>query len=386
VLWVGTLVNRLGLVVLPFLTLYLTEQRGLSPSGAALLVAGFGAGAFAANLVGGGLSDRIGRRATMLMSLVGGAVMLLLIPFTSGIAVLGITVVLLGLFGEMYRPAVSAAVTDLVPDERRARAFALLYWAINVGAAVAPALGGFLAERSYTALFVLDAATMLGYAGFIAFGIPETRPAEDDASEPGAPPARMRDALRDPALLAITGLTFLVSLAFFQAFTTLPLAMRADGLTAADYGFAIAANGALIVLLSLPIARWAEGRAPALVLAGAAVVIGVGYGLQAPAASVLAYAMAVSVWTFGEMAVAPVAPAVVARLAPVRLRGGYQGAYGASWGLAALVGPALGGFVYDAAGPTVLWTACLGVGIVAAVGFLVLHQRFHERLAEPLPS
>ena len=378
-LWVGTLVNRLGLVVLPFLTLYLTEQRELSVGQATLIVSGFGAGAFGAHLIGGSLADRIGRRATMLLSLVGGAVIVLAIPFLKGLVALAVSVVVLGLFGEMYRPAVSAAVADLLPDAQRPRAFALLYWVINVGAAVAPAVGGFLATRSYTALFVLDGLTMIGYALFIFLGVPETKP-EALPDEPGTRPPRVRDAFLDPALVLLTVCAFLISTLFFQAFTTLPLAMRLDGLSASDFGLTAAVNGVLIVIFSLAIARWAEVRPPALVLAGAAVVIGLGFGLHAVTASLVAYMLAVAVWTGGEMMFFPVAPAVVARLAPVRLQGSYQGIYGAAWGLAALVGPALGGWTLEQAGPTVLWLGGAALGLIGAAGFALLHVAYRDRL------
>src|SRR3990172_5863676 len=67
-LWFGTVVNRLGGFVVPFLTLYLTSQRAISPSRAALMVSLFGAGSFLSQLSGGEMTDRLGRRPVMLMS------------------------------------------------------------------------------------------------------------------------------------------------------------------------------------------------------------------------------------------------------------------------------------------------------------------------------
>jgi MFS family permease len=67
-LWLGTLINRLGGFVIPFLTLYLTDQRSIPVSQAALMVSLFGAGSFAASLTGGELADRMGRRPVLLMS------------------------------------------------------------------------------------------------------------------------------------------------------------------------------------------------------------------------------------------------------------------------------------------------------------------------------
>ncbi|HEX9331623.1 MAG TPA: MFS transporter, partial [Anaerolineales bacterium] len=67
-IWIGTLINRLGGFVIPFLTLYLTTKRAIPISQAALMVSLFGAGSFIAQLSGGEFTDRLGRRPVMLMS------------------------------------------------------------------------------------------------------------------------------------------------------------------------------------------------------------------------------------------------------------------------------------------------------------------------------
>src|SRR5690606_1330863 len=182
------------------------------------------------------------------------------------------------------------------------------YWMINVGAAVGPAMAGVLATRSYRLLFFLNAAAMAGYALIAAVGVPETRPAEAPAATAVAVrPARFREALSDPLLAGLALCTLLVTSLFFQAFTTLPLAMRADRLSEADYGLAVGANGALIVALSLFVARRVERRAPLRVLALAAAVVGVGFAAMAPAHTLAGYVAAIALWTLGEIMLSPVA-------------------------------------------------------------------------------
>ncbi len=161
---VGTFVNRTGLVVLPFLALYLSGPRGFSVAQATVAVSLYGAGAFSGGFVGGWLSDRVGRRPVLLASLGGAALPMAAIPFAPSFAAVAGVVFAFGLLSEMYRPAVSAAVADLVPEARRPRAYAIVYWAINLGSAVGPAVGGLLAERSYLGLFVLEGASLLAYA------------------------------------------------------------------------------------------------------------------------------------------------------------------------------------------------------------------------------
>ncbi len=371
VLWGGTLVNRVGLLVLPFLSLYLTAERGLTIPQATLVVGLHGAGAFAAGLVGGTLADRWGRRAVLVGSLAGGAALIASLPFAPGVLALGALVALYGVVGEAYRPAVSAAVSDVVAVEHRTEAFALVYWAINVGAAVGPAVGGALAGRGFGWLFVVNAVSIALYAVVVAVGVPETRPPRE-APRGVARPGGMREALADGQLVAATLAVFAVGAGFLQTFVTLPLTMRAAGLSPADYGLAAGLNGALVVAFSLPVARWTAPVARPVVLASGAALVAAGLAVFAVAHTLPAIAVGIALLTAGEMAFLPVLPAVVARLAPDALRGAYQGIYQSGWGLASAVGPVAGGLLLARGGPATLWMASSALAALAAVGILAI--------------
>lgn len=368
----GTLVNRIGLLVLPFLSLYLTGTRGLTVGQATVIISLHGAGSFAAAAVGGSLSDVLGRRAVLVGSLAGGAALMLLIPQMQGVVALAATVGAYGFVGEMYRPAVSAVVADTVDPARQKRAFALLYWAINVGAAVGPAIGGVLATRSFSLLFTLDAASMAVYALVVLLAIPESRPERFDATGAGPEPGALATALRDPVLIGYAGVTFAIGTAFGQSYTTLPLVMRADGLSPGAFGSVLALNGALVVLLSLPVARWLETRHTSGLLASAAALIALGVGSYAFAETTWAYAGGAVLWSLGEIAFLPIVPALVAARAPERLRGTYQGVYLGGWGLAHTVGPVAGGQVLALFGADALWGGCLALGLAAAAAIVML--------------
>ncbi|HEX9108696.1 MAG TPA: MFS transporter [Longimicrobiales bacterium] len=375
-LWTGTLINRIGGLVIPFLTLFLTGRRGLSVSQATLVIALWGGAQLAGSVAGGHAADRIGRRATLLVSLLGGAAVMVIIPFLRGYLPLAGAVAAVGFMGGLYRPAVGAAVADLVPEPHRAHAYALIYWATNLGFAIAPVMAGLLAERWFTGLFVVDAATSAAF-GLLAFArVPETRPLPEVATSPGVPVvATARDrsgwhhALADPALMLFAAGTFLTNAVALQAFTTLPLAMRAHGLSPRDFGLVIATNGVLIVLLILPAGRQLARLPAATVLAAGALLNGVGFGLVALVTTRVGYAATVLVWTLGEIVMVPTAGALTARLAPIRLRGTYQGVVHGAGAAAALVGPLAGGVLLQRAGEPVLWATCLGVGVAAGAGF-----------------
>lgn len=371
-LWVGTIVNRLGGFVIPFLSLYLTSQRGIPVGQAGLVVALFGAGSFASQLVGGELADRLGRRPVLLMSLLGAPPLMValgLIRDLVGIA--GITMAL-GFFTDLYRPAVSAAVADVVAAPSRARAFGYMYWAINLGAALAPIVAGFMAHVNYLLLFFGDAVTTLAYGIIVIRLVPETQPTQAVAGARVPISRRLHQLGQAPVLLAFTFLTLLFGVVFMQGFVTLPLDMQSHGLGPGAYGLASAANGILIVLVSIPlsrrIARWPRFVAMAL----AALLVGGGFGMNAWATTLPLYVGAVAVWTLGEIIAAAVAPTLIADLSPVELRGLYQGFYGSAFGLSFFVGPLLGSWVFERFSPEILWIGCAVIGLLAAAAHLAL--------------
>jgi len=382
-LWSGTLVNRLGTFVEPFLALYLTRERGLSISTAGLVLALLGVGGLLSQGIGGTLADRIGRRATLSLGMFSAAAAMLLLGSARGLPLLVLATFLAGLTLDIYRPASSALVADLVPPAERPRAFALLFWAVNLGFAVATTLAGFAAESGYTLLFLGDAATSALFGVLVLRGIRETAPAARWAARHGP---GWRSVLSDRVLLGVVGLQLASACIYFQVFFTLPLAMRANGLAASSFGLVIALNGVLIVVLQPLLAGWL-GRLPRVpLLAASQLVMGLGFGLNSLAKSTPAYAAAVVVWTLGEIAGAALASSVVADLAPSELRGRYSGMFGMSFGAAAILAPVIGTAVFDRAGAVTLWAGCAGLGALVAGGTLALGSAIRARVAVAAPA
>ena len=374
-LWAGMLANRLGSVVGPFLALYLSSGRGFSTGEVGAVLTSLGLGAAVSQTVGGVLADRLGRRRTMVLGLVSSAAALGLVGLADGLLQACLAVAVYGMTLDLYRPAMNAAVADLVPARDRARAFGLTFWAINLGFGVAAVLAGFLAERGFWLLFVLDAATCLVFAALVLRGVPESRPAHTGR------PGRLAEVLRDRLLLALVGLVVLHSVVYMQAYSTLPLVIREDGLGPSGYGLAMALNGFLIVLVQpwvlQPISRLRRGR----VLLAAASVQAVGFGAHAFADTVLQHAGAVAVWTLGEVLGAGLFGALVAGLAPPHLRGRYMGTFGTSFGVAALLAPALGTAVLVGPGQGALWGGAAVLMLASGIGFWRLDDRVTRREA-----
>src|SRR5215216_952371 len=200
-IWMGTLINRLGGFVIPFLTLYLTAQRGIPVSTAALMVSLFGAGSFLAQLSGGEMTDRLGRRPVMLMSFFVTPIFMIALGLARDLFLISLSTFIVGFFTDLYRPAVGAAIADLVPAESRTRAYGYNYWAINLGAAIAPVLAGLMAGYSYLILFVADAVTTAIFGLIVLFGIHETRPAQAHHTAPAPMKERISQLKCEPILL-----------------------------------------------------------------------------------------------------------------------------------------------------------------------------------------
>ncbi|MEU5714919.1 MFS transporter [Streptomyces sp. NPDC020403] len=373
-LWISTLVNRLGAFVATFMALYLTLDRGYSASYAGLVAALHGLGGVVSSLGAGVMTDRLGRRPTMLIAQLSTAVSVAVLGFMVHPAAIASMAFVVGMASNASRPAVQAMMADIVRPEDRVRAFSLNYWAINLGFAVSSAGAGFIAEYSYLAGFVGEAAMTLVCAVVVFLKVPESRPEEKPRVAGVREPddVRLGTVLRDGRFMGVVGLSFLVALIFQQGYVGLPVAMGTDGLSSSDYGTAVAVNGVLIVALQIPVTRFIQHRDPRRLLILSSLLAGYGFGLTAFAGSVGVYALTVSVWTLAEIVNAPTQTGIVVQLSPAHGRGRYQGMYTMSWSVAALIAPLMSGFVIDHYGAAWLWGACAVVGTIAAIGYWLL--------------
>ena len=381
-IWTGTLINRLGGFVIPFLTLYLTVQRAIPVGQAALMVSLFGAGSFIAQLSGGELTDRLGRRPVMLMSFFITPVFMIALGLARDLALISISTFIVGFFTDLYRPAVGAAIADLVPPESRTRAYGYNYWAINLGAAVAPLLAGLMAGYNYLILFVADALTTAVFGFIVLFGIRETRPAEAHHASHTPLGERISQLKRAPILLIFSFITLFFGIVYMQGNVTLPLDMQSHGLGPQHYGAAIAVNGFLVILMTIPVSNMAAKWPRFETVAVSAVLLGLGFGFTALATDLPLFALSVAIWTLGEIAATSVAPTIIADLSPVAVRGLYQGIFGAAWGLSYFIGPLAGGWVYENLGSNALWIGCLITGIVLAFCYLALSAPAKQHMSK----
>ena len=365
VLFAGTFVLRLGSFIFPFLALYLTGPAvGLSPAEAGLAITGYGIGGVAAQFSGGLLTDRIGRRNAIALSMLTSAALVLLLLQARSLPSVFIVVVLYSFCAELHRPASSALIADIVPSEHRVAAYAFNRLMFNLAWAIGLAVGGFVAERSFTALFVADAATSAIFGVISLVALPHgTRTSK--AEERGAGGA-FSAILRDRGFLLVLAGIFAGSLVYSQSFSTFPLWVRDLGFEAAVYGTLQALNGFLVAGLELPVTAIALKHPRTRMIALGILLTGAGFGGYAVFLSVLGMALVLVVWTFGEMFASPSAAAFVADRAPSHLRGRYQSSLGITYGLGFTVGPIAGTALYQVA-PKGVWIACVALGLVGTL-------------------
>jgi MFS family permease len=367
----GSFVNRFGGFVLPFLVLYLTH-RGYSAAQAGTAIAAYGIGNVTASAVGGHLADRIGRRETIAASMLSSAVVVIALSQATGLGVILPLTALAGLCTEAYRPASSALLADLVPAGRRLTAYAAYRLAINLGFAAGPAVAGLLAEHAFVLVFVGDALTSVVFGVMALTLLPRgTHELHAHPTEGAAPPLSLgRAILADTPFLLLLAASLAGGMVYFQQDAALPLQVLRDGHSTAIYGALISLNGLVVMLIELPSSALTRRFPPRRVIALGLALTGVGFGATGLVTSSAALAATVVVWTMGEIASAPVSSAYVADLSPPHMRGRYAGAFGMTFGLGLVVGPAAGTAIF-AASPGTLWAGCVALGIVGAVLMLL---------------
>jgi MFS family permease len=269
---------------------------------------------------------------------------------------------LAGLTGELYRPASSALLADLVPAGQRVTAYAAYRMSFNAGWAFGPATAGLLAKKSFSLLFLGDAATSVLYGLVAWFALPAGLRGFREAGRLVETFRALRD---DKRLRQVVCASLVIGVVFVQAFSTMSLEITSSGFSATTYGLVISLNGALVVLCELPLTTITKRYSSRRVIAAGFFLIGLGFASNLLTRTAPLLVLTTCLFTFGEMISMPVAGAYVADLAPESRRGLYMGTYGMVWAAAFVFGPSLGTFLFAICRPA-LWLSCGAMGAIAA--------------------
>jgi len=392
ILAVATLVNRAGVMVRPFLVIYLTTQVGLSVEDAGWYLFAYGATTLIAAPLSGRLTDRFGARAVMRVSLLLSACALLIYPLAQTRTWLLVATATFALFNEMPRPALMALVTEVVPPEKQRSAVVLSRLAMNLGMGVGPALAGWIVaprgdlrvatSGQFLAIFLIDAGANLAAA--VILWLTRLPRGAVAARAPAQPEERGKSLLADPRLRMLFVATVLSAVVFWQHDSSLALYIKESQLTVAAFGrvfkaeeifgFSITLNTLLIVLfeveLNFTTHHWPQRRN----LVIGALLAALGFGGMAFAKSVGVIAFNVALYTVGEMFLFPAVTTYALAIAPPERRGSYMGVLTLSFGAGFSIGPWVGTRLLHHYGPTTLWPVMFGVGLLSALCYARLPE------------
>ena len=379
--WMMIVVNFIdrlgGSLLFPFFALYITKKFNVGMTEVGVLFAIFFISGFIGSFPGGALTDRFGRKGIIIFSLIATSFSTLLMGFVNEFQFFLTVAFISGIFTDVGGPAYEAVFMDMLPEEKRASGFGIRRVAFNLAVVIGPMIGGFVAARSYLALFVIDAVVSGIVALMVFLLIPETKPAPAEGKIQESTIQTFKGYLRvlkDGKFMAFTFVCLLTWLVYMNMNTTMGVFLRDQhGIPESGYGSLISINAAMVVLLQFPITRRIEKNPPMLMMALGAFFIAIGLLLYGFFSTFWLFSIAMAILTVGEMVTVPIANAVVANFSPEEMRGRYNFIYGNSWGISFAVGPYLAGIVMDHYDPNWLWYACGIIGMAAVLGFLTLH-------------
>ena len=381
-----TFIDRLGGALLfPFFALYITKKFNVGMTEVGVLFALFSISSFIGSMLGGALTDRLGRKGMLIFSLISTSVSSVLMGLVSSLQAFYVLALLVGIFTDTGGPAHQAMVADLLPEKKRAQGYGIIRVAFNLSVTIGPAIGGFIAARSYLMLFITDAIISLLTAFIVFVAMPETKPEKAPGTQQESMMATFRgyfQVLRDTVFVLFIGVSILMVLVYMNLNTTLGVYLRdSHGIPESGYGFILSLNALMVVLFQFTITRRIEDKPPLTMMALGTLLYAIGFGMYGFVSAYSLFVLAMVIITIGEMIVAPVSQAIVAQFAPEDMRGRYMAIFGFSWGIPFAIGPLLAGLIMDNGDPHWLWFIAGIIGFIAVAGYILLQRKI--RLDQP---
>lgn len=368
-------------MVLPFMTLYMTESRGVSISKAGFVMTMFGLGAICGAFIGGKLTDKFGFYYIQLFSLFGGGVMFLVLSQVTEYNTILLVTFLLSFVNEAFRPANASAIAHFSHETNRTRSFSLNRLAINLGWAVGGSIGGFVASKSYYLLFWIDGLTNISAAVLLWLLLAPSKN-KDSARKPVPYTGPIKSAYKDKPYLVFIVLNTLFAICFFQTFTTIPLYFKQDLLMKeSQIGIIMAINGLLIGILEMVIVHKLESKGGILsnIIRGV-FLVALAFAALNLLPGMFALAMVfIILLTVGEMVGMPFMNTYWIDRANNSNRGQYAALFTMSWAVAQVAGPGMGALIAQYAGFNTLWWVIGGICIIAISGYRWLQLRTNSR-------
>ena len=365
---------------LPFFTVYLISQKGMSASWAGLVIALSSLSRSFSSALAGELSDAFGRKNIMLWGLgLEVAAMLglaLCIEHNAHLGWILVTYFLTAFLGAAFRPASNAWVSDNTTPKQRVEAFGIIRIGVNLGWALGPAVGGFLVRYSYSYAFYFTALAYALTVLYVQRTLQDKSAATGQSRRPNF--VSLVTSLKDSKLAKICFYVLLITAVNSQLVVGLSVHCHTY-LNMPEYyiGWFFTINGLATILLQYPASKMMEKMRLSTALFLGCLLYAVGYGSVGFFDTFLPIAFGVFLASVGELIVNPAEQTITSNIADSRTRGRYLGMIMVFYNLGSSVGFFAAGWLgqYVAsvflAGP---WLIIGAVGLLAGIGFLRLRR------------
>jgi len=257
-----TFINRAGTMVIPFLSLYLTEDMNLTLSEVGWIMTCFGLGSLLGSYLGGKLSDKFGFYRVMFFSLLITGLMFIALQFVHTFLGFAIGIFITMVFADAFRPAMFVSLKAYSKPENQTRSLTLIRLAINLGFSFGPFFGGLIiALISYSGLFWVDGITCIAAIVVMKVVLKEKKVRVDKSNIVIDKENNITSVYKDQPYWLFLLIIFLMGLVFMQLFTTMPLFYKeVHGMTEFQIGLLMSLNGFLIFLFEMPLIHYIEKK------------------------------------------------------------------------------------------------------------------------------
>lgn len=374
------LINRIGAMVVPFLSIYMTQSLNFTIKETGYVLSFFGLGAVIGSWLGGWLTDKFGYFKIQAISLFLVVPVYFTLPELQTVESLSIGILILSIFAETFRPANSVAIAYYARSGNLTKAFSLNRMAINLGFSVGPALGGILASISYYWLFYGNAlgSLLAGIVFYIYFNRRKSKfPKAQKKNIVKAQKVNALSPYKDKNMMMFAFLCALYSICFFQLLTTLPLFYtEVHKLSEAQIGLILGYSGLFIVLLEMILVQVADKKLSiSQVLILGTLLCGLSFVMLNLHSSIFMLYLSISVLCISEILAMPFMSTVIVKNSVEANRGAYMGLYSLSFSAAHIFSPFLGTLTIEHFSFETLWWGTGVLSIFISMGFYLLMKK-----------
>lgn len=372
-----TLINRAGTMVIPFLSIYLSDDLSFTLKDVGWIMSAFGLGSVLGSWLGGKLTDKIGYYKIMATSVILTGVLFIFLQFITDFYLLCLGIFIIMAVADTFRPAMFVAVSAYSKPENKTRSVTLIRLAINLGFSAGPAIGGMIIEEiGYAGLFWIDGITCI-LAGLLLIRVLSPKKTKTIETEVLSSP---ESAYKDKTFILFLISMLLFAIVFLQYFSTIPVFYNDGfGLTEFEIGLLLGANGLLIFIFEMPLIKFLEGSNfnKKSLMAFGIFLIGLSFIILNLTDWIGILIIGLILITFGEMIVFPFSNAFAMNRAKRGNQGEYMALYSISFSIAHIIGHNTGMQLIAAYGYAITWVIISIIAVLSIV--LILNIKIDEK-------